>query len=188
MTDGVVLTTERLVLRRMQSSDAPAIYALAGNREVAMNTLTIPHPYPDGAAEEWIERRAKDGFAITLRDSGELVGSIGIHVDADDARGEVGYWIGVPHWGRGYASEAAKALIDYAFETLELNKVHAAHFARNPASGRVMQKLGMTYEGTLRQHHNKWGEYVDVAVYSILRSEWRAGLITRPPKNYQPQV
>ena len=175
MNDGVVLTTERLVLRRMQSADAPAIHALAGNREVALNTLSIPHPYPEGAAEEWIERHGNDAFAITLRDSGEFLGCIGIGVVANDQRGELGYWIGVPYWGKGYASEAANALIGYAFESLALNKVYASHFARNPASGRVMLKLGMTYEGTLRQHHNKWGEYVDVAMYSILRSEWRAG-------------
>jgi len=168
-----MITTERLVLRRPELRDASAIQTLAGAREVAFNTLTIPHPYPDGAAEVWIEKHRADAFAITLRETGEVVGMIGVHVNAEHQHGEVGYWIGVPYQGRGYASEAARAVIDYAFSELKLNKVFAEHFARNPASGRVMQKAGMTYEGTLRQHHRKWGEFVDAAMYSILRTEWK---------------
>jgi ribosomal-protein-alanine N-acetyltransferase len=169
-----MITTERLVLRRPELRDASAIQTLAGAREVALNTLTVPHPYPDGAAEAWIEKHGQDAFAITLRENDEVVGMIGIHVNAEHAHGEIGYWIGVPYQGRGYASEAARAVIDYGFGELKLNRVFAEHFARNPASGRVMQKVGMTYEGTLRQHHKKWGEFVDAAMYSILRSEWRA--------------
>jgi len=168
-----MITTARLLLRRPELRDAPAIQTLAAAREIALNTLTIPHPYPVGAAEAWVEKHADDAFAITLRDSGELVGVIGVHPNLEHMHGEIGYWIGVPYWGRGYASEATAAIIDYAFGELKLNRVFAEHFGGNPGSGRVMQKAGMTYEGTLRQHHQKWGEFVDVVVYSILRIEWK---------------
>ena len=83
----------------------------------------------------------------------------------------MGYWIGVPYWNKGYCSEAAKALIGYGFDELGLNRVFAEHMVRNPASGRVMEKAGMTYEGTLRQHVKKWDRYEDLKVYGILRTE-----------------
>jgi RimJ/RimL family protein N-acetyltransferase len=77
----------------------------------------------------------------------------------------------VPYWGRGYASEAAAALLLHGFEHFPLNRIFAMHFARNPASGRVLQKIGMRHEGTLRQHLKKWGQYVDLECYGLLRSE-----------------
>ena len=170
-----ILKTTRLTLRPLALTDAPRVQHLAGAREVALNTLTIPHPYPDGAAEEWIRRRVSGespelAFAI---DDGELAGLVGLHVKRDDDIAEIGYWIGVPYWGRGYATEAAREVMRYGFEELNLNKIYAGYFKRNAASGKVLRKLGMTLEGTLRQHHKKWGEYVDVAFMAILRSEWR---------------
>ena len=171
-----VLRTTRLVLRPFTPADAPRVHQLAGAREVALNTLTIPHPYPDGAAEEWIdshEAKFEQGHVNFAIDDGNLVGAIGLVTKREDDIAEIGYWIGVPYWGRGYASEAAEAVIRYGFEDLGLNKIYAAHFARNPASGRVLQKLGMSHEGTLRQHHRKWDEYVDSEVYGILKSEWK---------------
>jgi RimJ/RimL family protein N-acetyltransferase len=112
-------------------------------------------------------------FAVVEREGGALVGSIGLTIESDDARAELGYWLGKPYWGRGYATEAAEALLRYAFEELGLNRVFAMYFSRNPASGRVMQKLGMTYEGRLRAHDRKWGVFEDVEVYGILADEWR---------------
>jgi RimJ/RimL family protein N-acetyltransferase len=179
MSSDVVLTTERLALRSLTLADAPDIQRLASAYEIALNTLSIPHPYPEEAAEEWIRSHTETGeetvFAIALRDGDEFIGTIGLRVRRDYDRGELGYWIGVPYWGRGYASEAAREVMKYGFETLNLNKIFAAHFGRNPSSGRVMQKLGMQYEGTLRQHHKKWDEYLDAVMYSTLRSEWMAG-------------
>jgi [ribosomal protein S5]-alanine N-acetyltransferase len=78
----------------------------------------------------------------------------------------------VSHWGRGYATEAAREAVRYAFADLDLHRVHAAHFRSNPASGRVMQKVGMSYEGTLREHHKKWGEYEDRVEYGLLARDW----------------
>ena len=142
---------------------------------MALNTLMIPHPYPDGAAEAWINKqRTADeiNFVITLRESGELAGAMGLIVNRDHARAEIGYWIGVPYWNRGYATEAGRAVVRYAFEELGVHRVCAEHFTRNTASGRVMQKLGMRHEGTLRSHIVKWGETVDVELYGIVRRDF----------------
>ena len=175
----MILTTERLILRPPDLADAPAIQRLAGAREVALNTLMIPHPYPDGAAEAWINKqRTEDeiNFVITLRESGELAGAMGLLVSREHARAEIGYWIGVPYWNRGYATEAGRAVVRFAFEELGLNRVDAEVFSRNPASSRVLQKLGMRHEGTHRAHIVKWGQSIDVESYAVLRAEWNSSL------------
>jgi RimJ/RimL family protein N-acetyltransferase len=170
------LTTAGLVLRPFVLDDAPAVQRLAADREVALNTMLIPHPYPEGAAGEWIDGHDDSSdnhiFAIASKDGGEVMGAIGLHVDRKHERAEIGYWLGVPFWGRGYVTEAARAVVRYAFENLGVNRVFAFHFARNAASGRVLQKIGMRREGTLRQHLVKWGEHVDVDYYGIVREEW----------------
>jgi RimJ/RimL family protein N-acetyltransferase len=180
-----ILETERLILRPFELSDAPDVQRLAGHREVALNTLTIPHPYPDGAAEEWIRKHLEDAdlqnFAIIRRSDHALVGTIGLVLKKDHDKGEIGYWIGVPYWNHGYATEAAAVLIDYGFKIFGLEKIFAAHFSRNAASGRVMLKNGMKHEGTLRHDIKKWDQYVDVEMYSILREEWEVKRRERLP-------
>jgi RimJ/RimL family protein N-acetyltransferase len=169
------LETERLVLRAFRLDDAPEVQRLAGAREVAAGTLAIPHPYPDGAAEEWISGQAEeDGptFAIERKEDGALVGAIGLRFEREHDRAELGYWVGVPYWNRGYATEAGRAALRHGFETEGLNRIYAFHFTNNPASGRVLQKLGMTHEGRRRAHTLKRGEYLDNETYGILRSEW----------------
>lgn len=173
------LECERLVLRGMTLDDAKDVQRLAGDERIAATTSLIPHPYPDGAAEEWIGTHdaefaagASVVWAITLRVSGELVGAIGLVIDPEHDRAELGYWIGVPHWNKGYITEAARLTLQYGFEELQLNRIHAHHFENNPASGRVLQKLGMKHEGTLRKHHKKWGRHLDCPHYGILREEY----------------
>jgi RimJ/RimL family protein N-acetyltransferase len=173
-----VLTTPRLVLRPFTLDDAPAVQRLASAREVAEGTLTIPHPYPDGAAAEWIathparfEEEKDLVLAITVRETGEVAGAMGLILKLDHDKVELGYWVGVPFWGRGYATEAARAMIRYGLEEWPLHRIEAFHFSRNPASGRVMQKLGLRHEGTLRGETKKWGEYLDIEVYGALRGE-----------------
>jgi ribosomal-protein-alanine N-acetyltransferase len=173
------LKTERLVLHPFMLADAPAVQALAGAREVASTTLNVPHPYEDGMAETWIGTHApgyaageQATFAVRLKEGNALVGAIGLTVSGDHARAELGYWIGVPHWNRGYASEAAVEMLRFGFEELGLNRIYAIHLVRNPASGRVMQKAGMRHEGTLRQHVRKWGAFEDVACYGLIAADW----------------
>ncbi len=152
---------------------------LAGDPAIADTTLNIPHPYPDGAAESWIsthQERWQSGrgviCAITLRSTGELVGAISVlGISPQNSHGEMGYWIGKSYWGNGYCTEAARALIRFSFETMSLHRVFAHHLARNPASGRVMVKAGMRYEGTLREHTRKTDVFEDLPVYGILAGD-----------------
>jgi RimJ/RimL family protein N-acetyltransferase len=183
-----VLETGRLVLRPFTAADADEVQAIVSDREIASTTLSIPHPYPDGMAAEWIaehapafERGEEVVCAVTLRDGGEIVGAIGIHLDPPHHRAELGYWVARPHWNRGYATEAARALVRWAFETLELHRVQARHLTRNPSSGTVMRKLGMRHEGCLRGHIYKWGVFEDVEVYGILRHELDPSSDGAPP-------
>lgn len=183
MTKQPTLATPRLILRPFTLADAPAVQRLAGDAAVADTTANIPHPYEDGVAETWISSHAEQFeqgtgvvFAVTLNDTGELVGAISLFsIRAASNRAEMGYWIGVSYWNKGYGSEAARAILDYSFTELGLNRVFAEHMVRNPASGRVMEKAGMTYEGTLRQHVKKGDRYEDLKVYGILRTEFSGG-------------
>jgi RimJ/RimL family protein N-acetyltransferase len=181
MSAQPTLETERLQLRPFTAADAPAVEHLAGERAIAEMTLHVPHPYTLDMAEGWIGTHAEQFdngsaavFAIVRRDDDTVVGAMGLKIDGDDLRAELGYWIGLPFWGQGYCTEAARAVLGYGFRDRGLRRVHATHFSRNPASGRVMQKIGMSHEGTLRQHVCKWGEFEDVRVYGILREEFES--------------
>ena len=130
-------------------------------------------------AEEWIgghKSAYEDGkaitFAIELRSDASLVGAIGLRIDGCFNKAELGYWVGKPFWNRGYATEATTAVLTFGFNELQLNRIHAAHLARNPASGRVMQKSGMILEGTARHDTMKWGKYEDLVSYGLLREDW----------------
>ena len=175
------LHTERLILRPFAPADAAEVHGIVSDREIAYNTAHIPHPYPDGMALEWIERVAARWatgesavFAATERGAGRIVCAAGLEIDPPHRRGELGYWVARPFWNCGYASEAARAVVAFGFRELGLNRVAAHHYSRNPASGRVMQKIGMTYEGKMRKHVLKWGEFEDIDFYGILADEMRA--------------
>jgi ribosomal-protein-alanine N-acetyltransferase len=175
------LETARLTLRPFTLADAGTVQRLAGTREVADTTRHIPYPYADGMAEAWILSHAdlhQQDRALTLgvmiREERRLCGAIGLRLQAEDRHAELGYWIGVADWARGYCTEAARAIVDFGFEALDLHRIYATYFARNPASGRVMEKLGMVPEGRLRGHIRKWGVFEDLLVRGILREEWMA--------------
>lgn len=177
-TQRPTLETARLLLRPMTLADAADLHRLVNDIDIARNTMTIPHPYPEGMAEEWIashqekfETNTEIVFAIERRDDHTFIGVIGVMPEPHD-QAEFGYWIGKEFWNHGYATEASAAVIGYAFRSLGVNRVEALHFIGNSASGRVMEKCGMRHEGTLRQARKKWGEYVDVRVYAIVRSDW----------------
>ena len=118
--------------------------------------------------------------SITLgmehRETGKLLGGIVIFLDSErDARGELAYALNRSYWGQGYTAEAAKAVIDHGFRHLRLHRLQASCFPDNSASARVLDKVGMSYEGTLRQYMLIKGTYQDLKMYSILGSEWDSG-------------
>lgn len=178
--DGVILT-ERLRLRPFRLADAPEVQRLAGAKKIADTTAAIPHPYEDGMAETWIaghteEHRRGSGrhWAVTEQETGTLIGAISLmDVNEEISQAELGYWIGVEYWNKGYASEAAAAVVAWAFDSLGLNRVHAHHFTRNPASGAVLRKAGMRHEGSRRQHFGRWGRREDIELYGILAEDRR---------------
>jgi RimJ/RimL family protein N-acetyltransferase len=171
---STLIETPRLQLSTLSEADIQELVPLIGAREVAANTLRIPHPYEEKHAREFLASVTKENelrLGIRLGNDGRLCGGIGLHPDAQHNHAELGYWIGVPYWGNGYATEAGQAVVRYGFEQIKLNRIFAHHFKHNPASGKVLRKLGMKYEGCMRQHVLKWGQFVDLELYSILREE-----------------
>lgn len=142
-----VLETERLILRAPRRGDIKAIVRLVNDRRVAANTARIPHPYRTDDAERFIasvnQPDGETAFAITLE--GALIGMCG--VEPRESAAEIGCWLGVPYWGRGYATEAVRAVIDYAFGVLDHDELQARARVTNPASRRVLEKCGFQWAG-----------------------------------------
>jgi len=142
-----VLETARLVLRAPRYEDAKRIAALVNDRRMAENTARIPHPYGLADAKEWIgavnSQGNRDSFLVTV--GGDVIGACGYELR--NGVPEIGYWLGVPFWGNGYATEAARALIDYAFGECFCAAVHAGARVNNPASRRVLEKCGFQWTG-----------------------------------------
>ncbi|OFW54113.1 MAG: GNAT family N-acetyltransferase [Actinobacteria bacterium RBG_13_35_12] len=183
MKKRIQLKTDRLLLRPFELSDAPRVKELAGDKAIADTTLNIPYPYKDGMAEQWIsthqpkfESGELANYAIILKSTKELVGAIGLNIEKRFNRAELGYWIGKEYWNQDYCTEASKAMLEYGFRNLGLNKIIATHITRNPASGEVMKKIGMKKEGFFREHVIKWKKYEDIVSYGILKKEWKKHL------------
>ena len=144
-----ILETERLILRPPQAEDAEGLATLINDRRIAENTARVPHPYTLADAEDFIADAAgsteRNSFLITLTD-GTLVGGCGIGA-ADSTMSDLGYWIGVPFWGQGYATEAARALVDHAFADMGYASLRACARVSNPASRRVLEKCGFQWTG-----------------------------------------
>ena len=179
--DLPTLETMRLVLRPLRDNDADAFQRICDDPEMARNVEGVPYPYPDGAALEWIRGvrdqldRAEGGaLAITLRDTGEVIGDVMLRVNAANHRAELGYILGREHRGRGYATEAAGAMVRCAFEALGLRRLFALSYVRNEASCRVLEKLGFRREARLRENTLCDGVFEDDWLYALLRSEWEA--------------
>lgn len=172
--------TARLKLRGFELSDAKRVQLLAGEYEIADTTLNIPHPYGDGRSEEWIkthaenlEKRKSLTLAICIAGSNLLIGAVSLmNIDVVHRNAELGYWIGKEYWGKGYCTESCLKVLGYGFETLELHRIHAHHMTRNPASGRVLTKIGMRHEGRIREGIIKWDKFEDIDLYGILKVEF----------------
>ena len=151
------LKTERLTLRPFNLKDAARVKELAGDKLIADVTANIPHPYPNDFAKEWIQTHPERwdseelaSFAITQTDSGLLIGAISL-MHMDGTEGELGFWIGVDYWNKGYCSEGCKKMIDFGFNDLKLKRIHATHhLSRNPASGKVLINAGLSHIGSGR--------------------------------------
>jgi RimJ/RimL family protein N-acetyltransferase len=172
--DCPVLVTERLVLRPPHTDDAAELAVLADNRRVAEMLGRMPHPYGETEARAFIARSAEKQaagavYAVTLADSGAFIGCAGLN---STERGlELGYWIGEPYWKRGYATEAAHALVDLAFRATAINVLHVSCRVINPASRRVIHKCGFQYSGQGMLNSIVAGQ-VPVERYRLDRKTW----------------
>ena len=181
MIEQHVLETPRLRLRPLELFDTSAIQKAAGVREIADTMISIPHPYPPGEAKRYVarqqaEREAGRSVTFTIEQNAEgwFCGLVEVRdIDREHSQGELSFWLAIEDWGRGYMSEVVQAMVRYGFEGLGLNRLHAYHMLRNPASGRVLEKNGFKQEGLLRQRVRKWGQFEDVALWAILRQEWQ---------------
>lgn len=175
------LETPRLVLREFSPDDAPAVLAYQRDPRYLRlypwqeRTEEDVRAFVQGFVDQQREEpRTKVQLAVTLASSGELIGNVGLRRASADAKvADTGYELAPEHWGRGYATEAARALVGHGFDELGLHRVHAHCIAENAGSVRVLERLGMRREGRLREHEFFKGRWWDVLLYGILASEWR---------------
>jgi ribosomal-protein-alanine N-acetyltransferase len=161
-----------LIMRRWGASDIAALVRLANSRKIWLNVRDrFPHPYSEAGARQWIALRAADAgnphqFAIEFE--GGAIGGIGIEFFTDVHRltAEIGYWLGEPFWGRGFATIALRAMTEYAFATFDLRRIQAMVFEWNPASSRVLEKAGYRLEARLRNYIIKDGRIGDALMYA----------------------
>ena len=175
----IELETPRLKLRWMDERDTDAHYAVFSDPLVTRYWSSEPWTSRDRAVQAIARIRAAYAdhsaakFGIELRATGELIGNAGLHhFFEQNRRCELGYAFGSRHWGQGYAGEALRALLDYGFSELDLNRVEADIDPRNEASGRVLEKLGFKREGYMPQRWFVHGEFADTVFYGLLRQDW----------------
>lgn len=168
-----MLALQRSVIRPWRPEDRDSLAENADDLRIWRNLRDhFPHPYTRADAERWIAASAgqepPSNFAIEV--DGRAVGGIGLTVQSDVYRhsAEIGYWLGVSHWGRGIATEAVGAVSEWAFRNLDVVRLYAGVFAWNPASARVLEKAGYQLEARLRQAVTKAGETVDAYLYARL--------------------
>lgn len=175
------LQTQRLVLRGLEESDAAALFQHASNPNVTRYTTWDAHRSIEDSRQFILNHAFSryleaipEPIAICHRsDESDIVGMIGCHWAArEHLCMELGYWIAEPYWGRGYAGEAARSLLDWVFANYTVQRVQAHCIVENTGSSRVMEKLGMTPEGIRRSAINRHGRFWDVCFYAVLRDEW----------------
>jgi RimJ/RimL family protein N-acetyltransferase len=172
-----VLETDRLFLRAPKLDDAKVIAKLANNRKIAEMTALIPHPYGVEDARAWIESLSDEGrgwtFAITAKaEAGSLIGACGYGRRPDDEEPEIGYWIGEAYWGRGYATEAVRAVIDHLFSVTDLDALAAGCRVTNLASRRVIEKCGFQWTGAALFRVRALGASVPADRFRLERRIW----------------
>ncbi len=174
------LTTARMILRPYRPADGDAVWRVISRPEIYATTNAIPKDFPRARVDLWFAflesaRKNRTGFEYGMfeRSTGTYVGNCGVvNVNARQYAGVLSYFINPALWGRGFATEGAAAMLDLAFDRLGLMRVSASCMSCNPASRRVMEKLGFQYEGTGRRELFKDGVFHDVYHLSLLREEW----------------
>lgn len=172
----MAIRTPRLLLRAPVLSDAARLALLAGDYDVASMTGTIPHPYSEAMAAEWLASvlAGEEGVVFAIIRSGALIGCTGYRAFGED-HAELGYWIGKPYWGMGYATEAVRALILHAFEADGFAYLTVGHFTDNPASKRIIAKFGFTPQGCIERDSAARGDKATCQTYRLDRDVALAG-------------
>jgi RimJ/RimL family protein N-acetyltransferase len=168
-----VLETERLLLRRPTLADVTAIARLANDRRIAENTRRLPHPYSQDHAVEFVRNAASDnrGTAFLIESNFTPIGVVGVDWREPDAP-ELGYWLGVEHWGQGFGTEAARAVIDFTFEEFEVEHLVAGARVSNPSSRNILEKCGFQWSGVELHRFEALGSSSPVDCFRLARSVW----------------
>jgi len=168
-----VLETERLLLRRPTLADVKAIARLANDRRIAINTRRLPHPYSQDHAIEFVRATARDNrdTVFLIEADRSPIGMVGIDWREPDAP-ELGYWLGVAHWGQGFATEAARAVIDFTFEEFDVEQLIAGARVSNPSSRKILEKCGFQWSGVELHRFAALGSSTPVDCFRLSRSVW----------------
>jgi RimJ/RimL family protein N-acetyltransferase len=168
-----VLETERLALRRPTLADVKAIARLANDRRIAENTRRLPHPYSQDHAVEFVRAMAAEqrDMAFLIENNHTPIGMVGINW-RDEAAPELGYWLGVEHWGQGFGTEAARAVIDFFFEEFDHDQLISGARVTNPASRNILEKCGFQWSGVELHRFAALGSSAPVDCFRLSRSVW----------------
>jgi RimJ/RimL family protein N-acetyltransferase len=168
-----VLETERLILRRPTLADVKAIARLANDRRIAENTRRLPHPYSQDHAVDFVRTTANErsDTAFLIESNYTPIGMAGIEW-SNPAAPELGYWLGVEHWGQGFGTEAARGVIDYFFDAFDLDHLYAGARVSNPASRNVLEKCGFQWSGVELHRFEALGSSTPVDRFRLSRSVW----------------
>ena len=176
--DERTIRTSRLILRRPVDADIPAITAIANNHRIAQNLASMPHPFGEEDAAQWVARfkhadgKTRGGYMILLRGGEKLIGACGFGPVKDLRLPQLGYWVGEPYWGQGYATEAGWAVIDYVFNKTSIPVLGCGCRVTNHASRRVIDKCGFLYDGLGMMYSRYKDKPVPVLNFSIDRETW----------------
>jgi len=173
--ESVALKTARLVLRPPVLADSRAIARLANDRRIAENLRRLPHPYSRADADAFLDYlvRERRETVFLIEAEGTTCGMIGLDFGNDDGP-EIGYWLGVAHWGKGFATEAVRAVIDYAFEEHAIDELFAGARVTNPASRRVLEKCGFQWTGVQLYRFVALGSSTPVDRFKLNRGIWQS--------------